>query len=70
MISFLPYLDRGLLPRRGYGYGSEEHFFDTIEEARAFWRRLRHERRAERIALYQHDERYAFQRKLLVQWEE
>lgn len=70
LISFLPYIDRNLKPQRGYAQGSEEHLFETEAEARALWRRIRQERRGERIQLYTHDVRYPFQRRLVAEWHE
>lgn len=46
-VRYLPFVGRALASK----YGSEEFIFKTKAEAIAFWRKIRHERRGERLEL-------------------
>ena len=66
-VRYLPFIGRGFTKKRGYGYGSEEFIFETRAEAVVFWRRLRHERRGEKLELLKVGPRYS--RYTLATWD-
>ena len=62
-VRYLPFVGRALASK----YGSEEFIFKTKAEAIAFWRKIRHERRGEKLTLLKVLTRYS--RYTLATWD-
>lgn len=71
LLTYLPYHEMApYAPRSAYGWGSYEECFDTFELARRRLQQLSEEGRIEWAKIYQHDQRYPLQRKLVDEWED
>jgi hypothetical protein len=71
MVSYLPYLDTPYIdPKpRGYGYGSIELCFATMEEARRFFRQVVESGDVEKVKLYEECAKCPFRRRLIDEFD-